>query len=374
MFRWKPKARVESNGWIDMERWQRSLRDAIRDPEIPARKFGIPVEEIRRVAEIFPFQVTRHYFSLIREKGDPIYRQCIPDPAELEACSDLTDDPLGEECLSPAPNVVRRYPDHCLLLVSDSCASYCRFCTRKRKFRKNCPGIDAAMERIRQGIDYVRREEAIRDVLISGGDPLLLEDDVLEAVLSELHAIEHVMFLRIGTRVPCVLPERITTKLARMLRKFHPLYLNVHFNHPDELNPQSAAALARLADSGIPLGSQTVLLRGVNDSPETIRDLMRKLLAARVRPYYLFQSDLIYGTTHFRTPLKTGLNIVKALRGRVSGMAIPHFAVDLPGGGGKIPLVPDYVRRIEGRSVVFENFQGREYVYPDLEKPPFPAR
>lgn len=354
-----------------MERWQRSLRDAIRDPEIPARRFHLSAEELRRVTDAFPFQVTQYYFSLIREKDDPIYRQCIPDARELAPCSDLMDDPLGEEALSPAPNVVRRYPDHCLLLVSGFCATYCRFCTRKRKFAGGCPGIDASMKRIRQGIDWIAREEAIRDVLISGGDPLLLEDDRLEEILTELKRIDHVLFLRIGTRVPCVLPERITRRLTSMLRKFHPLFINVHFNHPNELTPQSAAALERLADAGIPLGSQTVLLRGVNDSPDTIRDLMRKLLAARVRPYYLFQSDLIYGTEHFRTPLKTGLDIVKTLRGRVSGMAIPHFAVDLPGGGGKVPLAPDYVRRTEGRDVAFENFKGREYVYPDVETPPF---
>ena len=206
-------------------------------------------------------------------------------------------------------------------------------------------------------------------MLVSGGDPFLLDTDRLESILSRLRAIEHVEIIRIGTRAPCVLPSRINRRLVSMLRQYHPLYVNVHFNHPDEVTPESAEALRKLADAGIPLGSQTVLLRGVNDDVEVIRALMRKLLAARVKPYYLFQSDLIYGTEHFRTPLATGLDIIKRLRGWTSGMAVPHFAIDLPCGGGKVPLVPDYLEKVEGRVYTFRNFRGVPYRYPDVRDP-----
>lgn len=347
-----------------MEQWQKSLKNALTDPSELAKRFDLSEEAIRRVAAVFPFRITRYYLSLIRAKGDPIYRQCVPDELELRESGDLMDDPLGEEDLTPAPCVVHRYPDHCLLLVSNCCACYCRFCTRKRKFRTPMCVDEASVAR---GIEYIASNPAIRDVLVSGGDPFLLDTDRLESILSRLRAIEHVDFIRIGTRTPCVLPERINRRLVSMLRQYHPLFINVHFNHPDEITPQAAAALNRLADAGIPLGSQTVLLRGVNDDAEVIRLLMRRLLTARVRPYYLFQSDLIYGTEHFRTPLSTGLDIMKKLRGWTSGMAVPHFAIDLPCGGGKVPLVPDYLERVDGRVYTFRNFRGIPYRYPDIE-------
>ena len=305
-----------------MEQWQKSLENALTDASELAKRFDLSEEAVRRVSAVFPFRITRYYLSLIRAKGDPIYRQCVPDELELRESGDLMDDPLGEEALSPAPCIVHRYPDHCLLLVSNCCACYCRFCTRKRKFRTPMCVDEANVAR---GIEYIASNPDIHDVLVSGGDPLLLDTDRLESILSRLRAIEHVDFIRIGTRTPCVLPERINRHLVSMLRQYHPLYI--------------------LSDAGIPLGSQTVLLRGVNDDPEVIRLLMRKLLAVRVKPYYLFQSDLIYGTEHFRTPLSVGLDIMKKLRGWTSGLAVPHFAIDLPCGGGKVPLIPDYLEK-----------------------------
>ncbi len=346
-----------------MESWKRSLAAAPRAMEELARRLHLDLGELRRVSERFPFRSTPYYLSLIREKGDPIYRQCIPDPAELEPSPDLLDDPLGEEAHAAAPCVVHKYPDRCLLLVSGRCASYCRFCTRKRMFA-NPPCF--SFDRILQGVDYIRRTPAIRDVLVSGGDPLLLEDDDLDAILSAVRSIPHVETVRIGTRAPCVLPNRVTRGLCAMLRRHHPLFINIHFNHPRELTPQSTAACARLADAGIPLGSQTVLLKGVNDDPETMADLMHALLRARVRPYYIFQCDLVGGTAHFRTPLAKGLEIVRSLHGFTSGMAAPTFAIDLPKGGGKIPLLPDYLVGREGDVLTFANYLGEPYTYPDI--------
>ena len=355
-----------------MERWQRSLLrsgDALR---AVARRFGLPEQHLRRVADAFRFRVTPHYLSLIREKGDPIYLQCIPDERELDDDPDLLRDPLGEETHALCPGVVKRYPDRCLLFVSGECATYCRFCTRKRLLR---PGgapdsahadatTDAALDR---AIDVIASHPEIRDVLVSGGDPLLLPDERLDAILSRLRAIPHVEIIRIGTRTPCTLPERITAKLARMLKRHHPLFVNVHFNHPRELCPASVRALARLADAGIPLGSQTVLLRGVNDDADTLKALFLGLLRARVRPYYLFQCDLVYGTSHFRVPVEKGLDILRALRCHVSGLAIPHYVIDLPNGKGKVALAPDPVVRRDGRRIVFRTYLGEPCEYPDAE-------
>lgn len=347
-----------------MEKWRQSLKTAVTDIGAAVRKFELPEDDVKKAAEMFRFQVSPHYWSLIREKGDPLYLQCMPDGRELEDDGDLLDDPLGEEPDTPVPNVVHRYPDHCLFTVSDCCATYCRFCTRKRKFGQ-CGHIDPA--NLEPGFDYIARTGSIQDVLVSGGDPLLLDDENLEYILARLHAIKHVRFVRIGTRTPCMLPERITVKLTRMLKKYHPLYINVHFNHPRELAPAAVAALGRLADAGIPLGSQTVLLRGVNDDPAVMRELMCSLLAARVRPYYIFQCDLARGNSHFRTPLAAGVKIIEAMRGRTSGMAIPHFAVDLPGGGGKITLVPQYECGCGGEYRKFRNFRGQIYDYHDVK-------
>ena len=343
-----------------MEKWKQLLSRAMTDPAEAARRFGVPEAPLRRAAEKFPLRISPHYLSLIREPGDPLYRQCVPDERELAPASGLLEDPLGEEAHSPVPCVVHRYHDHCLLLVSGECATYCRFCTRKR--RCGCARAELAA-----GIAYIAEHREIRDVLVSGGDPLLLDDGELEAVLRELRAIKHVEIIRIGTRVPCMLPERVTRNLCRMLKKYHPLYMNVHFNHPTELSAPALEALERLADAGVALGSQTVLLRGVNDDPAVLRKLMEGLLAARVRPYYLLQMDLVRGGGHFRTPLETGVALIDALRGHTSGLAVPHFIVDLPGGRGKVELVPQYLLRKEGKRVIFRNHRGEECVYPEVE-------
>ncbi len=348
-----------------MEKWQIQLHNAVNSPEELARRFQLAPEKLRRVAEAFRFRVTPYYLSLIQEQGDGIYRQCIPDEEELNGSPELMDDPLFEERFSPVPNVVHRYPDRCLFLVSDRCAMYCRFCTRKRKFRTPMC-IDRA--HIDEGLEYIRAHREIRDVLISGGDPFLLDDDRIEYILKNLRAIRHVEILRIGTRTPCVLPDRITLKLTRMLKKYHPLFINVHFNHPAEVTEQSTRALGRLADAGIQLGSQTVLLKGVNDNPEVMKKLMQKLLAARVRPYYIFQTDLVYGTEHFRTPVAAGLKIIDALRGWTSGLAVPQYVIDLPNGGGKVPLLPEYQVQKTGNVLTFRNFNGELFQYPDLKE------
>jgi len=349
-----------------MERWRNTLSRGLSDPAELARRFGVPADPIRRAAEKFPFRISPHYLSLIREAGDPLYRQCVPDERELEHSPALLEDPLGEEAHSPAPCIVHRYDDHCLLLVSGECATYCRFCTRKRRF--GCGGARAVgRSEIAAGISYIAAHSEIRDVLVSGGDPLLLDDGELDAILTELQSIPHVEIVRIGTRVPCMLPERVTNALCRMLKKHHPLYVNVHFNHPDELVEAAQEALGKLADAGIVLGCQTVLLRGVNDDPAVMKRLMEKLLVSRVRPYYLLQMDLVRGGEHFRTPLATGAGIIDALRGHTSGLAVPHFIVDLPGGRGKVELTPQYLLRREGNTVIFRNHRGEECRYPEID-------
>lgn len=350
-----------------MERWQRSLAKSVDALHALAKRFDLPEERLQRVADAFRFRVSPYYLSLIREKGDPIYRQCIPDERELEDDPDLLDDPLGEETHALCPGVVERYPDRCMLYVSNECATYCRFCTRKRLFRgQTCQEWQASGPALQRAIATIAKHSEIRDVLVSGGDPFLLTDDRIEAILKALRAIPHVEIIRIGTRTPCTLPERITTKLVRMLKKYHPLYVNVHFNHPRELTPESTCALARLADAGIPLGSQTVLLKGVNDDAETMKALMQGLLKARVRPYYLFQCDLIYGTGHFRVPVAKGLEIIRAQRCFTSGLAVPHYVIDLPRGYGKVPLTPEYLVRRDGDRLLFRNYLGELCEYPDV--------
>ncbi len=343
-----------------MENWQRILSRSVSSCEKLADKFDIPIEDLKKVSEKFAFRITPYYLSLIKSKGDPIYKQCIPDVKELEDSSCLMDDPLGEDHDSPVHNIVHRYPDRCLFLVSHTCAMYCRFCTRKRKVGDPSK-IDKAY--IDEGIEYIKAHPEIRDVIVSGGDPFLLTDDKIEYILKSLRAVPHVQIIRIGSRTPCVLPQRITGKLVKMLKKYHPLFINVHFNHPDELTPLATKALARLADAGIPLGNQSVLLKGVNDDPEVMKLLVQKLLMARVKPYYIYQADLVFGTEHFRTTVKKGLEMVKALRGWTSGMAVPHYVIDAPNGGGKIPLLPEYVQEIKDDEVILKNYRDKTYEY-----------
>lgn len=306
-------------------------------------------------------RINPYFFALIKEAGDPIGRQVIPDPAELLNSGLEEADPLAEQDQSPVPRLVHRYPNRVLFLVSNQCAIHCRHCMRKRAV-----GIPDAItpEEIEQGIDYIRSTPAVREVLLSGGDPLILPDKRLEEILLHVRQIGHVEVIRIHTRVPGALPGRVTRRLARMLRRFHPLYVNIQFNHPDELTPEAVAACARLADAGIPLGSQTVLLKGVNDRAEVMIELMRQLLASRVRPYYLHHPDPVRGTAHFRVPVEKGLEIMEKLRGNISGMGVPYYMIDLPGGGGKIPLLPDYVIRRENDGLIVRNFSGGCFRYP----------
>jgi lysine 2,3-aminomutase len=274
-------------------------------------------------------------------------------------------DSLGEDADSPVPNITHRYPDRALFLVSPVCASYCRFCTRRRKVGdpEKIP-----MSQYESAFQYLEQHTEIRDVILSGGDPLMLSDRRLDAILARLRKIPHLEVVRIGSRVPCHLPERITPELCATLKRHHPLYINTHFNHPDELTPAAVKGLAMLADAGIPLGCQTVLLRGVNDDVDVMRKLMQKLLAARVRPYYIYMCDNVAGVEHFKTTVEKGLEIVEGLRGWTSGLAVPHFVIDAPGGGGKIPLLPEYVVRLTDDEIVMRNFRGERYVWKQPQR------
>lgn len=320
------------------------------------------VTDLRSVAAVYPFRVSPSYADLIRSPSDAIWKQCIPDPRELEDEGQVAD-PLAETSLSPVPGLIHRYPDRVVLLVSNRCPVYCRFCMRKRHVGAGDePLSPAALER---ALAYIAATPAIRDVILSGGDPLMLDDDSLAHILARLRAIDHVSIIRIGTRIPVTLPERVTPELCSILKRFHPLYINTHFNHPSEITPSSARACSLLADAGIPLGNQTVLLRGVNDSVETMRDLLTRLLSVRVRPYYIHQMDLVKGTAHFRTPVAKGLEIIRALRGHISGLAVPQYVIDLPDGKGKVPILPDGVER-EGDLLILRTYQGERIAYRDL--------
>jgi lysine 2,3-aminomutase len=300
-------------------------------------------------------RINPYYLDLIKKYDGPLWKQAVPDIQELHDNVWL-EDPLDEENLSPVPNLIHKYPDRVLFLVHNQCAVYCRFCTRKRKV--GTARMEISERTIYEGLKYIKSTPAVRDVLVSGGDPFLLSDDRLDGILSKIRAIPTVEIIRIGSRVPCVLPMRITRKFTQMLKKHHPLYINTHFNHPDEITPQAALACGRLADAGIPMGCQTVLLKDVNDSAEVMKRLMHRLLQIRVKPYYIFQTDMTKGTNHFRTTVDQGLDIMKKLIGHTSGMAVPTYAIDAPQGGGKIPLLPDYsIER--GEKMTFKNYCGR---------------
>ena len=345
-----------------MDDWRLVLKNSLTkvahlDPTLQA-----DTRELDAVTAVYPMRINSYYLELIRASGAPLARQAIPDLRELDDPVGM-EDPLAEENLSPIPNLVHKYPDRVLFLVCSQCAVYCRFCTRKRKVGTGAMRITD--QTISTGLQYLRETPSVREVLLSGGDPLLLDNDRLEWILSSLHRIPSIEVIRIGTRVPCTLPMRITPQLAAMLRQFHPLYINTHFNHPAELTEEARRACGLLADAGIPLGCQTVLLRGVNDEAATMRRLMLGLLQMRVKPYYLFQADLTRGTNHFRTSLESGLTIMRQLIGHISGLAVPTYAVDAPGGGGKIPLTPEYILSRD-KTLEFINYQGKKYCYPDI--------
>ncbi len=343
------------------ETWESLLSRSITTPlDLPESVKLDETEGLEKVARKYPMRINPYTLRLIKKQKDLFYRQAVPDLREL---TDLRgfDDPLNEEALSPVPGLTHHYPDRVLFLVSSQCPMYCRFCNRKRKVGH--PSM-VTRETIKEGIAYIKKTRKVRDVLLSGGDPLLLTDKELHRILTELRSISHVEIIRIGTRVPCTLPQRVTADLANLLRGFHPLFINTHFNHPDEITPEATLACSRLADAGIPLGCQTVLLKGVNDDARIIRKLMQKLLTVRIRPYYLFQADQAKGTAHFWTPLQKGLDIVSKLQGHTTGLCVPHFAVDLPGGGGKVNLVPSSLSEKEGRTSI-RNYLGKEFMWEE---------
>lgn len=309
--------------------------------------------------------ITPYFFNLIdpADEACPIRRQVIPRIEEVQRAPWELSDPCGEEKHSPVPGLVHRYPDRVLFLVTDRCASYCRYCTRSRLV-SNAAGYDFHPDFQRQ-IDYIRRTPSVRDVLLSGGDPLLLSDEKLEYLLGELRSIPHVEFLRIGSRVPIFLPQRITPELCSRLKKFHPLFISIHVNHPKELTTEAREGLGRLADAGIPLGNQSVLLRGVNDDVVTMRVLVQKLLMCRVKPYYLYQCDLISGSAHLRASVHKGLEVMEGLRGHTTGYAVPQYVIDAPGGGGKVPINPNYVLSRNADRVIIRNFEGKLFEYPE---------
>jgi len=306
--------------------------------------------------------------DLIKSPGDPIWLQYVPTVQELEIHDGLVDS-LDEDANSPVPNITHRYPDRALFLVSPVCASYSRFCTRRHKAATT---EKIPMAQLESAFRYLEEHHEIRDVIMSGGDPLLLSDRRIDEICKRLRAIPHLEVLRIGSRIPCHLPERVTPELCAILKRYHPLYINTHFNHPDELTPAAVTALGMLADAGIPLGCQTVLLKGVNDDPEVMKLLMQRLLAARVRPYYIYMCDQVAGAEHFRTTVQKGLEIIEALRGWTSGLAVPHFVIDAPGGGGKIPLLPEYVVKLTDKEVILRNYTGKLYRYKQGAKGPAP--
>lgn len=368
--------KVMLSKWTD---WHWQLKNSINRVSTVETLLGIKLDASeRRKVEMtlrkFPLSITPYYLSLIDAKdfrNDPIFRQAFPDPKELEIDKCDMADPLSEDKDSPAPGITHRYPDRVLFHISNVCSMYCRHCTRKRKVGDT----DSIPDRnqIRRGLDYIRKTPAVRDVLLSGGDPLMLSDQYLDWILTELRQIEHVQVIRIGSRMPVVLPYRITDELVDMLKKHHPVWLNTHFNHPREVTSSSRAALKKLADAGIPLGNQTVLLAGVNDCVRIIRSLVHKLVQNRVRPYYLYQCDLAEGLSHFRTPVGKGIEIMEGLIGHTSGFSVPTYVIDAPGGGGKIPLNPNYLISLSTNKVVLRNYEGviTTYAEPDSYKAKF---
>ena len=309
--------------------------------------------------------ITPYFFNLIdpADENCPIRLQVVPKLAETRTAPWEMSDPCGEDSHSPVPGLVHRYPDRVLFLVTDRCASYCRYCTRSRLV-SNASGYDFHPEFDKQ-IAYIAAHSEIRDVLLSGGDPLLLSDEKLENLLSRLRAIPHVEFLRIGSRIPTFLPQRITPELCAMLKKFHPLFMSIHSNHPRELTTEVRDALGRLADAGIPLGNQTVLLKHINDDADVMKMHLQKLLMCRVKPYYIYQCDLIAGSAHLRASVRTGLAIMEKLRGHTTGYAVPQYVIDAPGGGGKVPVNPEYVLSHNADRVVLRNYEGKIFEYPE---------
>ncbi|MDP8212358.1 MAG: lysine 2,3-aminomutase [Candidatus Zapsychrus exili] len=362
--------------WHD---WKWQLKHQIRDIQGVEDLLHIKIEKSKRqqleqTIKKFPLSVTPYYLSLIDENNfetDPVFMQSVPSVKELDSSSCEMADPLHEDGDSPVPGITHRYPDRVLFLVSNMCSMYCRHCTRKRKVGDQ--DFIPSKKQIKKGLTYIKNTPQVRDVLLSGGDPLMLSDEHLEWILSELRKIPHVEIIRIGSRMPVVLPYRITDKLVSILRKYQPLWINTHFNHPRELTNSSQTALSKLADAGIPLGNQTVLLAGINDCPRIMKALVHRLMKNRVRPYYLYQCDHSEGLMPFRTPVGKGIEIIENLVGHTSGLGIPTYVIDAPGGGGKIPVMPNYIISWSTNKVILRNYEGTICTYkePDSYVPQF---
>lgn len=366
LFRQKFHPNVSRGQWSD---WKWQVKNRLTEVEQFEKILNLSGDERRALIEKgaqLPVGITPYYASLLDPHNPKqALRKCVlPTPWEWNISPEEMTDPLGEDHDSPVPGLVHRYPDRVLFLVTNFCSVNCRYCTRSRAVG-NDNSCHFGPGRWEAALKYIQNTPSIRDVLLSGGDPLTMSDERLEWLLTRLRKIKHVEFIRIGSKVPAVLPQRITESLTAMLKRFHPLWMSLHFTHPDELTPETSRACQRLADAGIPLGSQTVLLKGVNDNLDTMRKLMHGLLKIRVRPYYLYQCDLIPGSSHFRTPVENGLEIIRGLRGHTTGYAVPQFVIDAPGGGGKIPLLPDYREGRHGDYLELRNYRGKTYRYYD---------
>jgi lysine 2,3-aminomutase len=343
--------------------WQDVLKQSLTTVDELVERFGeanVDREAVQRAIDRFNLRITPAALAQIHRVGDAFWNQYVPTPAELDIVDGIVDS-LDEDADSPVPNLTHRYPDRVLFLVSPVCATYCRFCTRRRKVGdpEKIP-----LNQFDSAFAYLRAHTEVRDVILSGGDPFMLSDRRIEFFLSTLREIPHIEIIRIHTRMPSHLPQRITPELCEIVKRHHPIYINVHFNHPDELTADAVRALGMLADAGAPLGCQTVLLEGVNDDPRIMKELMHRLLKARVKPYYIYQADVVAGAEHFRTSLEKGLEIIRALRGWTSGLGVPHYVIDAPGGGGKIPILPEYVESVTDREVVLRNYAGEVFRYP----------
>jgi len=358
-----PTSQIDPKDWNDW-RWQMRHRLAsIEDLQQYVHLTPSEISGIKMAQGRFPVGITPYWASLMdaNDPHCPIRQQVVPTAAEHLVSKNEMLDPLAEDSNSPVPGLVHRYPDRVLLLPLNMCAAYCRYCTRSRWVGDENEMLLGA--KLDPAIEYLRSHKEIRDVLISGGDPLLFSDNRLDELLGRLRAIDHIEFIRIGSRVPVFLPMRITDELVRIMRKYHPLWISIHFNHPREVTPEVRAACNKLADGGFPLGSQSVLLKGINDDPAVFKALFHELLKIRVRPYYIYQCDPVTGTTHFRTPVSKGVEIIEALRGHTTGYAVPTFVVDAPGGGGKVPISPNYVLEHADGVLKVRNYAGHQYTY-----------
>ena len=355
---------------LDWEDWKWQLKNRIRTKDVLSKIINITPEEEKGIdgaGTKLTMSIPPYFASLMdpEDPNCPIRLQSVPQGYELETAPEEMADPCGEDKNSPVHGLVHRYPDRVLFLVNEMCAMYCRYCTRSRMVGDGHRTLSPAT--YSAALDYIRSNKKIRDVLISGGDPLTLSDHLLEFLIKSLKEIPHVEFVRIGTRIPVTLPQRVTFDLVKMFKKYSPIWMSIHFNHPKEITKRVKFACDLLADSGIPMGSQTVLLRGINDKPAIMKKLVHELLKIRVRPYYIYQCDPILGSKHFRTTVATGINIIEKLRGHTTGYAVPTYVIDGPGGGGKIPINPNYVVAQEKGKYILRNYAGKEYIYYDPE-------